>query len=170
MTGGSVGFGGLRIPMKEESWVCEAHRNYFVMHSDCWLSSLLRCCFYSEPQLPVVWMVIVVSFHSDFLCSIMWSVANHRCACCILIGWICDSEMTAAILGFRRVDLQGSSVFFLLNPCCPIAPLCFLYHGLLYIHVWPSGEPLRPERLHHCGCLYDFSHGCRVGKCREVSI
>ena len=38
-----------------------------------------------------------------------------------------------------------------------------LYHGLLYIHVCPSGEPLRPERLHHCGCLYDFSHGCRVG-------
>ena len=45
-----------------------------------------------------------------------------------------------------------------------------LYHGLLYIHVCPSGEPLRPERLHHCGCLLDFPHGCRVGRCREVSI
>ena len=162
--------------MKEESWFCDAHRSYFVMHSDCWLSSLLHgldsvhCCFYSEPHLPAVWMVIVVSFHSHHLCSIMWSVADHRCTCCTLTGWICDSEMTAANLGFRRVDLLGSSVLSLLNPCCLIAPLCFLNHGLLYIHVCPSGEPLRPERLHHCGCLYDFSHGCRVGKCREVSI
>ena len=80
------------------------------MHNDCWLSSLLHgldsvhCCFYSEPHLPAVWMVIVVSFHSHHLCSIMWSVANHRCTCCILTGRICDSEMTATIVGFRRVE------------------------------------------------------------------
>ena len=131
----------LRFPMKEESWFCDAHRSYFVMHSDCWLSSLLHgldsvhCCFYSEPHLPAVWMVIVVSFHSHNLCSIMWSVADHRCTCCILSCRICESEMTAAILGFRRVDLQGSSVLSLLNPYCLIAPLCFLNHGLLHIHV-----------------------------------
>ena len=133
------------------------------------LSFSCICCFYSEPHLPAVWMVIVVSFHGHHLCSIIRS-AFHRFTCCILTGESDDSEMTAAMLGFRRVDLLGSSDLSLLDPCCLIAPLCFLYHGLLYIHVCLSGEPLRPERLHHCGCLYDSSHGCRVGRCREVSI
>ena len=153
----------------EESWFCEAHRSYVVMHNDCWLSSLLHgldsvhCCFYSEPHLPAVWMVIVVSFHSVHLCTKMWSVADHRCPCCTLTSWICDSEMTAAKFGFQESGLPG--VMLKLSSESMLSDRTFVcLVSWFVVYTWLSfWYPLRPERLHHCGCLYDFSHGCRVG-------
>ena len=53
----------------------------------------------------------------------------------------------APMLGFKRVNFQGSSSGSMLSDRTSV----------LYVHVCPSGEPLTPERLHHCGCLPDFS-------------
>ena len=85
-------------------------------------------------------------------------------------SWFCWQRIDFSNVGFQESGPPGVVSHSLLDPCLPLHLFVFLYHGLLYIHVCPSGEPLRPERLHHCGCLYVFSHGCRVGKCREVSI